>query len=81
MSLKFFIPYFGSKKRELSQIMPIINDLIEKSDIVNVCECFSGSWIISQQIFNNYDDRIKIHISDVDYLLVKFCNNIFKNKN
>ena len=75
MTQKFYIPYFGRKKRELSLIMPIINDIIEKSDIVNVCECFGGSCIISQQIFKKYDDRIKIHISDTAKMLVYFCNN------
>ena len=51
MTQKFYIPYFGGKKRELSLIMPIISGIIVKSDIVSVCECFGGSCIISQQIF------------------------------
>ena len=59
MSQKFYFAYFGSKKRELSQIMPIIDDIIEKSDIVNVCECFGGSCIISQQIFKTIKFKFK----------------------
>ena len=48
---KIYFAYFGSKKRELSIIMPMIDDIIEKSEINIVCEPFGGSCIISQQIF------------------------------
>ena len=31
MTQKFYFAYFGSKKRELNLIMPIINEIIEKA--------------------------------------------------
>ena len=81
MSQKLYFAYFGSKKRESNIIMPVIDDIIAKSDVVNVCEPFGGTCIISQQIFKKHDDKINIHISDIDKMLIDFCNNFYKNKN
>ena len=78
---KFYFAYFGSKKRELSIIMPMIDDIFGKSEINKVCEPFGGSCIISQQIFKKYDNKVEIYISDIDEQLVNFCNNFYKNKN
>ena len=79
MSQKFYFAYFGSKKRESNIIMPVIDDIIKKSDIVNICIPFGGTCVMSQRIFKKYGAKIKIHISDIAKILVNFCSNFYKN--
>jgi hypothetical protein len=73
--MKFYFSYWGSKKREINEII----QYIPISLIDTIIEPFGGSCYISCFLYDKYPTK-KYICSDLNYNLVYYCNNFYKNK-
>lgn len=70
----FYYPYVGSKRRELKNILPLID--INKYD--TFIEPFGGSCCISRALYA-LDKNKKYIVSDIDKEVVTFCNTFYND--
>ena len=67
----FFMPYFGTKNREVNEIYDVIKD--DLKEIENIFEPFGGSFALIRFIYRKHLNQFNYFVSDIDDNLISVC--------
>jgi len=73
--MSFYFSYAGSKRKEIKEII----QLIDLNLYDNIIEPFGGSLSFSRYIYS-INNKLNFYVSDINNELTYFCNNFYKNK-